>query len=209
MRGCLPKASGCMALGLGRCRTIMTGTCHISTPVCFALHSLGCLRQTGTKCACTAVATTSRILPTFPKASTHIASSSTGSGSARVTSHPSKWTMANCTQYFCRLPSTCLLSFAPLRWHGLQLRCHRHPAPLLFYRISRLHTPCSCFTVHRYNLVDLTTFVSLEEEYQATINNEQEEEQYTAIIPTFEEGFMYRCAGRVCPAWVFVCTSPR
>ena len=44
----------------------------------------------------------------------------------------------------------------------------------------------------RYNLVDLTNFVSLEEEYLATVHNEREEEQYTAVIPTFDDGFMYR-----------------
>ena len=51
--------------------------------------------------------------------------------------------------------------------------------------------------------MDLTTFESLEEEYMSTVNKEREEEHYSAVIPTFEDGFMYRCV-RVCVCVVAV-----
>ena len=49
----------------------------------------------------------------------------------------------------------------------------------------------------RYNLVDLTTFQSLEDEYMKTVNKEHEEEQYTAVIPNFEDDFLYRCVSDI------------
>ena len=43
-----------------------------------------------------------------------------------------------------------------------------------------------------YNLADLTNFLSLEEEYQQTVAKHNEEDEYCAIIPTFDDDFIYR-----------------
>jgi len=43
-----------------------------------------------------------------------------------------------------------------------------------------------------YNLVDLTNFKSLEEEYQESVGKEKDDDLYSAVIPSFDDDFIYR-----------------